>query len=118
MLVIMKKGRTSEAATLSQIAGELPIASKEPARHYDIKKIRELKMKTKICILSNYPYPQYKNKCFEAGADYLLSKTEDFEDILIVITEYVNEKLKLLTEFSCNLEYEDHEEKQHIGKSK
>ncbi|MCX6253832.1 MAG: response regulator transcription factor, partial [Bacteroidia bacterium] len=40
-----------------------------------LKKIRELKMKTKVCILTNYPYPQYKRKCFEEGADYFLSKT-------------------------------------------
>ena len=56
-----------------------------------LKKIRELKMKTKVCILTNYPYPQYKKKCLEAGADYFLSKTEDFEDIKIVITDMLRE---------------------------
>lgn len=55
-----------------------------------LKKIRELEMKTKVCILTNYPYPQYKKRCFEAGADYFLSKTEEFEDIKIVITELAN----------------------------
>ena len=55
-----------------------------------LKKIRELKIKVKVCILTNYPYPQYKRKCFEAGADYFLSKTEEFEDIKIVITELAN----------------------------
>jgi DNA-binding NarL/FixJ family response regulator len=59
-----------------------------------LKKIRELKMKTKVCILTNYPYPQYKRKCFEEGADYFFSKTEDFEDIKIVITEIVNSEKK------------------------
>jgi DNA-binding NarL/FixJ family response regulator len=56
-----------------------------------LKKIRELKMKVKVCILTNYPYPQYKKKCLEAGADYFLSKTEDFEDIKIVITDMLRE---------------------------
>ena len=55
-----------------------------------LKKIRELKMKTKVCILTNYPYPQYKKRCLEAGADYFLSKTEEFEDIKIVITGLAN----------------------------
>jgi DNA-binding NarL/FixJ family response regulator len=55
-----------------------------------LKKIRELKMKVKVCILTNYPYPQYKKKCIEAGADYFLSKAEDFEDIKIIISELVN----------------------------
>jgi YesN/AraC family two-component response regulator len=56
-----------------------------------LKKIRELKMKVKVCILTNYAYPIYKKRCFEAGADYFLSKTEDFEDIKIVITDMTGE---------------------------
>src|SRR5450759_352119 len=56
-----------------------------------LKKIRELKMKVKVCIITNYPYPQYRKRCFEAGADYFLSKTEDFEDIKIVIADMLRE---------------------------
>jgi DNA-binding NarL/FixJ family response regulator len=56
-----------------------------------LKKIRELKMKVKICILTNFPYPQYKKKCLEAGADYFLCKTDDIEDIIIVITGLLRE---------------------------
>jgi DNA-binding NarL/FixJ family response regulator len=58
-----------------------------------LKKIRELKMKTKVCILTSYPYPQYRKRCLEAGADYFLSKTEDFEDIKIVITGMTEETI-------------------------
>ena len=54
-----------------------------------LMKIRELKMKTKICILTNYAYPQYKKKCFEEGTDYFLSKSEEFEEIKIIITDMV-----------------------------
>jgi YesN/AraC family two-component response regulator len=59
-----------------------------------LKKIRELKMKTKVCILTNYPYPQYKKRCFEAGADYFLRKTEDFEEIEIIVSDMLRDKLK------------------------
>jgi len=52
-----------------------------------LKRIKELKLKVKVCMLTNYPYPQYKKKCLEAGADYFLSKTEDFEDIMIAIND-------------------------------
>jgi DNA-binding NarL/FixJ family response regulator len=54
-----------------------------------LKKIRKLKMNVKIIILTNYPYPQYRKRCLEAGADYFLSKTEDFDDIKIVVTDMV-----------------------------
>jgi DNA-binding NarL/FixJ family response regulator len=56
-----------------------------------LKKIRELKMNVKIIMLTNYPYPQYRKRCIEAGADYFLSKTEDFENIKIVVTDMMVE---------------------------
>jgi DNA-binding NarL/FixJ family response regulator len=56
-----------------------------------LKKIRELKMTTKVCILTNYAYPQYRKRCFEAGADYFLIKTEDFDKINIVINDLLKE---------------------------
>jgi DNA-binding NarL/FixJ family response regulator len=55
-----------------------------------LKKIRKSQMLVKICILTNYSFPQYKLKCFEAGADYFLSKTDDFEDIEDVIADMLN----------------------------
>jgi DNA-binding NarL/FixJ family response regulator len=54
-----------------------------------LRNIRELKMNTKVCILTNYAYPIYRRRCLEAGADYFLRKTEDFDDIKIVVTEIV-----------------------------
>jgi YesN/AraC family two-component response regulator len=59
-----------------------------------LKEIRKLKIKTKVCILTNYPYPQYKKRCFEAGADYFLRKTEDFEEIEIIVSDMLRDKLQ------------------------
>ena len=56
-----------------------------------LKKVREMKIKTKICMLTNYPYPQYRKRCLEAGADFFFSKTEDFEKIKTVITDMLRE---------------------------
>jgi DNA-binding NarL/FixJ family response regulator len=56
-----------------------------------LKRIRELKIEVKVCMLTNYSYPQYKKRCLEAGADYFLSKTEDLEKINIVITDLLKE---------------------------
>jgi YesN/AraC family two-component response regulator len=46
-----------------------------------LMKIRELKIKIKVCILTSYPYPQYKKRCMEEGANYFLSKTDDLEEL-------------------------------------
>jgi YesN/AraC family two-component response regulator len=59
-----------------------------------LKKIRELKMKVKVCILTNYAYPIYKRRCFEAGADFFLRKTEDFEEIEIIVSDMLRDKLQ------------------------
>ena len=59
-----------------------------------LKKIRESKMKVKVCILTNYAYPVYKRKCFEAGADFFLRKTEDLEKIEIIVSDMLRDKLK------------------------
>jgi DNA-binding NarL/FixJ family response regulator len=50
-----------------------------------LKNIKRAKMKTKVCILTNYTYPQYKTRCLALGADYFLSKSDDFEKTNIVI---------------------------------
>jgi DNA-binding NarL/FixJ family response regulator len=34
-----------------------------------------------IIILTNYPYPQYRKECTEAGADYFLNKSTEFNRI-------------------------------------
>jgi YesN/AraC family two-component response regulator len=57
-----------------------------------LKKVRELKMDTKVCILTNYAYPIYKRRCIEAGADFFLRKTEDFEEIEIIVSNMLLEK--------------------------
>ena len=37
-----------------------------------LKKIKGRDNKLKVCIFTNYPYSQYKEKCLEEGADYFL----------------------------------------------
>ena len=59
-----------------------------------LKKIRELKMKVKVCILTNYAYPIYKKRCLEAGADYFLSKNEDFEEIETIVRDILLDELQ------------------------
>jgi len=55
-----------------------------------LKKIKNEFEELKIIMLTNYPYSQYKVECLKEGADYFLSKSDEFEklpDILIGIDE-------------------------------
>lgn len=38
-----------------------------------------------VIMLTNYPYPQYRKKCLESGADYFFDKSSEFEKVLEVI---------------------------------
>lgn len=43
-----------------------------------IKRIQPVPL---IVVLTTYPYPMYRKKCLDAGADYFLDKTTEFEKI-------------------------------------
>ncbi len=50
-----------------------------------LKKIRELKLKVTVCMLTNYPYKQYRERCLDEGADYFFDKNMDIEQMSDVI---------------------------------
>ena len=54
-----------------------------------LKKVKERRSKMKVCILTNYPYKQYKIKCLAEGADYFLDKNKDFPQLISLIAELV-----------------------------
>ncbi len=53
-----------------------------------LKRIRELKIKIRVCILTNYPYSQYRKRCIEEGADYFLDKNIDFQKVSEIISGF------------------------------
>jgi CheY-like chemotaxis protein len=42
-----------------------------------------------VLILTNYPYPQYRKKCMEAGADFFFDKSTEFEKIPEVLKQLI-----------------------------
>jgi DNA-binding NarL/FixJ family response regulator len=52
-----------------------------------LKKIKDTNSKTKVIILTNYPFPQYKKICMEYGADYFFDKSNEFNKIVDVVKE-------------------------------
>lgn len=50
--------------------------------------LREIKKETSgpvVLILTNYPYPQYRKTCMQAGADYFFDKSAEFGKIAEVL---------------------------------
>lgn len=40
-----------------------------------------------VIILTNYPYPQYRQRCLEAGAHFFFDKSTEFEKVRDVLGE-------------------------------
>ena len=55
-----------------------------------LRKIREKGIGVKICMLTNYPFKQYKEKCLAEGSDYFFDKNIDINQILDVISKLAN----------------------------
>ena len=49
--------------------------------------IRAKNLSTRVIMLTNYPYLQYRKKCEELGADYFFDKVTEIEEISKVIEE-------------------------------
>jgi len=41
----------------------------------------------KVIVFTNYPYPQYRKKCMELGADFFFVKSIPFEEVMNAINE-------------------------------
>jgi len=52
-----------------------------------LKDIRKKKLSSRVIMLTNYPYPQYRKKCEELGADYFFDKVAEIEKIPDLIKE-------------------------------
>ena len=52
-----------------------------------LKKIKNEMPWIKVIMLTNYNEQIYKEECFNAGAEYFLDKSNEFEKVLQIITE-------------------------------
>jgi len=57
-----------------------------------LKNIRAKKLPIRVIMLTNYPYPQYRKKCEELGADYFFDKVTEIEEIPKVIESLTKDK--------------------------
>jgi DNA-binding NarL/FixJ family response regulator len=56
-----------------------------------LMKLKELKSKTKVCILTNHPYRQYRERCIAEGAFRFFDKNQDIQLFTDVIMSCANE---------------------------
>ncbi len=44
-----------------------------------LQQIRQAGVRLKVIVLTSFPYPQYRERCLAAGADYFFDKSEELE---------------------------------------
>ncbi len=52
-----------------------------------LKEIKAKRPETTVVMLTNYPYPQYREKCMKEGATFFFDKSTEFERVMDVVKE-------------------------------
>jgi len=55
-----------------------------------LRKIKNRNQSVIAIILTNYPFAQYRTRCFKYGADYFFNKSEDYFKVTEVLEEREN----------------------------
>jgi len=56
-----------------------------------LENIKEKRPATKVIMLTNYPYPQYRKKCMDSGADFFFDKSTEFRKVVEVLNHLIIE---------------------------
>lgn len=54
-----------------------------------LKKLKKISPSVIVIVLTNYPYTQYRAKCFENGADYFFDKSEEYSKVIDVLDDLI-----------------------------
>lgn len=54
-----------------------------------LKYVKKEQPSTIVIILTNYPYPQYRQECMDEGADFFFDKSIEFEKVIEVCKQLV-----------------------------
>ncbi len=65
-----------------------------------LKYIQKNKIRIVTIVVTNYPIVQYKNKCFELGADYFFGKASEFDEVFKLVEKLANSNEGLKEEVS------------------
>jgi len=56
-----------------------------------LQRLKKEKPAPVVIILTNYPYPQYRQKCLEAGADFFFVKSTEFDQVVPAMKQLIQQ---------------------------
>ncbi len=54
-----------------------------------LEKVKKDQPAPAVIILTNYPYPQYRQKCLDAGADFFFVKSTEFDKVVPALRQLI-----------------------------
>jgi DNA-binding NarL/FixJ family response regulator len=54
-----------------------------------LQSIKKDRPDIKVIVFTNYPYPQYRKKCMDLGADFFFAKATESDQIPLVVSELI-----------------------------
>ena len=56
-----------------------------------LKIVKKTRNKAKFIVITNYPYPQLRDKCLNEGADFFFDKSSDLEEVWEMLNKWAAE---------------------------
>jgi CheY-like chemotaxis protein len=85
--VIQAEQGKIDIVTIQTIAPDVIIMDLQMAGSLQVlKTIKTLKMTPLVIVLTAFPFPQSRRRCLQSGANYFLDKTNEFENILEILS--------------------------------
>ena len=56
-----------------------------------LRNIKRVTPAPRIIMLTNYPYPQYRKRCMDAGADFFFDKSSEFHKVIEVLKQMMQD---------------------------
>jgi DNA-binding NarL/FixJ family response regulator len=54
-----------------------------------LQSIKKDRPDIKVIVFTNYPYPQYRKKCMDLGADFFFAKATESDQIPVAVSELI-----------------------------
>lgn len=56
-----------------------------------LQRLKKEKPAPAVIMLTNYPYPQYRQKCLDAGADFFFVKSTEFDQVVPALRKLIQQ---------------------------
>ncbi|MBI3649923.1 MAG: response regulator transcription factor [Acidobacteria bacterium] len=54
-----------------------------------LKEVKKQSAAPRVIMLTNYPYPQYRQQCLQAGADFFFDKSSEFNEVPKILKQWL-----------------------------